>query len=176
MRAMRSGVTKSGTVLILGWAMAVGVMPMGCGSILGIHDVPAPDDGATDGTTSEANEGSTGPDGSSDGSTESSAALDSASTSETSTVADTGSADGHAPEAGVTEAVAGGGFESKLTRLENALAQRDFIYLLVFLALVDCVYEFLWAAAIGGLLYFAVIQYLRRVNEHEQARQPHPAR
>ena len=86
------------------------------------------------------------------------------------------SASAPTPEAGVTEAVAGGGFESKLSRLENALAQRDFIYLLVFLALVDCVYEFLWAAAIGGLLYFAVIQYLRRVNEHEQARQPHPAR
>jgi phosphatidylglycerophosphate synthase len=79
-------------------------------------------------------------------------------------------------EAGVTDEAPGGGFESKLSRLENSLAQRDFIYLLVVLALVDCVYEFLWAAAIGGLLYFAIIQYLRRVNEHEQARQPHPAR
>ncbi|MFI5350595.1 MAG: hypothetical protein ACHQ2Z_13695, partial [Elusimicrobiota bacterium] len=67
-------------------------------------------------------------------------------------------------------------FESKLSRLENALAQRDFIYLLVLLALVDCVYEFLWAAAIGGLLYFGIMLYLRRVNEHEQARHPHPAR
>ena len=79
-------------------------------------------------------------------------------------------------ETGVTEESSGDGRESKLSRLENALAQRDFIYLLVLLALVDCVYEFLWAAAIGGLLYFGVIRYLRRVNEHEQARQPHPAR
>jgi phosphatidylglycerophosphate synthase len=79
-------------------------------------------------------------------------------------------------EAGVTDETAGGGFESKLARLENALAQRDFIYLLVVLALVDCVYEFLWAASIGGLLFFAIMLYLRRINEHEQARQPHPAR
>ncbi|HEX4046250.1 MAG TPA: CDP-alcohol phosphatidyltransferase family protein [Elusimicrobiota bacterium] len=80
-----------------------------------------------------------------------------------------------APEAGVTEEAPGDGFEHKLSRLENALAQRDFIYLLVLLALVDCVYEFLWAAAIGGLLYFGIMLYLRRVNEHEQARQPHHA-
>jgi phosphatidylglycerophosphate synthase len=79
-------------------------------------------------------------------------------------------------EAGVTEEAAGEGFESKLSRLENTLAQRDFIYLLVLLALVDCVYEFLWAAAIGGLLYFGIMLYLRRVNEHEQPRQPHPVR
>ena len=79
-------------------------------------------------------------------------------------------------ESGVIEEVAGEGFESKLSRLENALAQRDFIYLLVLLALVDCVYEFLWAAAIGGLLYFGIMLYLRRVNEDEQARQPYPVR
>jgi phosphatidylglycerophosphate synthase len=76
-------------------------------------------------------------------------------------------------EAGVTEESAS---HSKLSRLENSLAQRDFIYLLVLLALVDCVYEFLWAAAIGGLLYFGIMMYLRRVSEHEQSRQPHPAR
>jgi phosphatidylglycerophosphate synthase len=81
-----------------------------------------------------------------------------------------------APEAGVTDEPAVPGFETKLARLENALAQRDFIYLLVLLAMVDCVYEFLWAAAIGGLLYFGIMLYLRRVNEHEQARQPYPAR
>jgi phosphatidylglycerophosphate synthase len=79
-------------------------------------------------------------------------------------------------EAGVTEEAAGGGLETKLSRLENTLAQRDFIYLLVLLALVDCVYEFLWAAAIGGLLYFGIMLYLRRINEHEQPRQPHPVR
>ncbi|MDX6770439.1 MAG: CDP-alcohol phosphatidyltransferase family protein [Elusimicrobiota bacterium] len=77
--------------------------------------------------------------------------------------------------AGVTEEVAGPGLDGRLSRLENALAQRDFIYLLVLLALVDRVYEFLWAAAVGGALYFAIMLYLRRdTNEH--ARQPHPAR
>lgn len=78
-------------------------------------------------------------------------------------------ADGRAAEAGVTDETAGGGLASRLSRLENALAQRDFIYLLVVLALLDCVYEFLWAAAIGGLLYFGIMLYLRRVNENEQA-------
>ena len=71
---------------------------------------------------------------------------------------------------------AGTGLGSKLSRLENALAQRDFIYLLVLLAFVDCVYEFLWAAAVGNLLFFAIMLYLRRINDHEQAHQPHPAR
>ena len=80
------------------------------------------------------------------------------------------------PEASVVDEIAGDGFESKLSRLENALAQRDFIYLLVLLAFVDRVYEFLWAAAIGGTLYFGIMLYLRRVNQNEQARQPHPAR
>ncbi|MBI2387232.1 MAG: CDP-alcohol phosphatidyltransferase family protein [Elusimicrobia bacterium] len=80
------------------------------------------------------------------------------------------------PETGVVEQAGGDGFESKLSRIENALAQRDFIYLLVILAFVDMVYEFLWAAAIGGSLYFIVMLYLRRVNINEQARQPHPAR
>ena len=80
------------------------------------------------------------------------------------------------PEAGVVTELVGDGLESKLSRLENALAQRDFIYLLVVLAFVDMVYEFLWAAAIGGSLYFVIMLYLRRVNQNEQARQPHPAR
>jgi phosphatidylglycerophosphate synthase len=73
-------------------------------------------------------------------------------------------------EAGVTQEKNGPGLTSKLSRLENTLAQRDFIYLLVFLAFIDCVYEFLWAAAIGGLLYFLVMIYLRRINENEYAR------
>lgn len=75
--------------------------------------------------------------------------------------------------AGVTDEVAGPGLDGRLSRLENALAQRDFIYLLVLLAFVDRAYEFLWAAAVGGLLYFAIMLYLRR--DHEQT-QPHPAR
>jgi phosphatidylglycerophosphate synthase len=84
-------------------------------------------------------------------------------------------AQGGRPEVGVTEETAGG-LRARLARLENALAQRDFLYLLVLLAFVDCVYEFLWAAAVGGMLYLGIMLYLRRVNEHEQARQPHPAR
>lgn len=78
------------------------------------------------------------------------------------------------PEAGVAE-VPAGAFDAKLAKVENALAQRDFIYLLVILALIERVYEFLWASAVGGVVYFAIMLYLRRVNEHEQA-QPHPAR
>lgn len=77
---------------------------------------------------------------------------------------------------GVTEERSGDGLESKLSRLENALAQRDFIYLLVLLAFLDRVYEFLWAAAIGGALYFAIMLYLRRDTNNEHASQPHPAR
>jgi phosphatidylglycerophosphate synthase len=77
---------------------------------------------------------------------------------------------------GVIDERPGDGLDSKLSRLENTLAQRDFIYLLVLLAFVDRVYEFLWASAIGGALYFAIMLYLRRDNEHEHARQPHPAR
>jgi 1L-myo-inositol 1-phosphate cytidylyltransferase / CDP-L-myo-inositol myo-inositolphosphotransferase len=80
------------------------------------------------------------------------------------------------PEAGVTQERAGDAVASRLSRLENALAQRDFIYLLVILAFLDRTYEFLWAAAIGGLLYFGVMLYLRRENDNDQARQPHPAR
>lgn len=77
---------------------------------------------------------------------------------------------------GVTDEPAGGGLDNKLARLENSLAQRDFIYLLVLLAFVDRIYEFLWAAAVGGALYFAIMLYLRRDNEHEQQPRPHPAR
>ena len=80
------------------------------------------------------------------------------------------------PETGVVDQLDGDGLESKLSRLENALAQRDFIYLLVLLAFVDMVYEFLWAAAVGGSLFFMIMLYLRRVNHNEQARQPYPAR
>jgi phosphatidylglycerophosphate synthase len=83
---------------------------------------------------------------------------------------------GGGPEAGVTEVSASGGLDTKLARLENTLAQRDFIYLLVFLAFAGLDDWFLWAAAVGGLLYFGIMLYLRRVNDNEQARQPHPAR
>ncbi|PIR14980.1 MAG: hypothetical protein COV48_16900, partial [Elusimicrobia bacterium CG11_big_fil_rev_8_21_14_0_20_64_6] len=82
----------------------------------------------------------------------------------------------NAPEAGVVETAVGDGLDSKLSRLENTLAQRDFLYLLVIVSFIDMVYEFLWAAAIGGSLFFAIMMHLRRVNRNEQARQPHPAR
>lgn len=82
----------------------------------------------------------------------------------------------HRGDSRVVDQAAGDGLNSKLSRLENALAQRDFIYLLVLLAFIDRVYEFLWAAAIGGTLYFAIMLYLRRVNHNDQDRQPHPAR
>ena len=67
------------------------------------------------------------------------------------------------------------GFVPALTRLENMLAARDFIYLLVVLAYVDRLYEFMWAAAVGSLLFFFMMLYLGRKN-NEQASQPHPPR
>jgi len=82
----------------------------------------------------------------------------------------------HRGDATVVNQPDGDGLKSKLSRLENSLAQRDFIYLLVLLAFVDRVYEFLWAAAIGGCLYFAIMLYLRRAHSNEQAREPHPTR
>ncbi len=74
------------------------------------------------------------------------------------------------PETGVVDEPAGDGVKSRFARLENTLAQRDFIYLLVLLAFMDRMYEFLWAAAIGGFLYFATMLYLEKVNKNEQAR------
>jgi len=56
---------------------------------------------------------------------------------------------------------------STLARLENILAQRDFIYLLLFLASIHRTYEFLWAGAVGSLLFFVMMLYLGRTN-HEQ--------
>lgn len=47
-----------------------------------------------------------------------------------------------------------------LARLETILAQRDFIYLLVFLAYIGKTYEFLWASAVGSLLFFAALMSL----------------
>lgn len=47
--------------------------------------------------------------------------------------------------------------EGALARLETILAQRDFIYLLLALAYFGRTYEFLWAAAVGSLLFFAMM-------------------
>ena len=60
-----------------------------------------------------------------------------------------------------------------LSRLENLLAQRDFIYLLLLLAYLGRTYEFLWAGAVGALLFFVMTVYLGRVNREQASSQPH---
>ncbi len=82
--------------------------------------------------------------------------------------------DGTGPEAGVADEPQGRPLASRLARLENALAQRDFIYLLLAAAALGLTYEFLWAAAAGSALYFAVMLYLGRI-EHAPSPSPHPA-
>jgi phosphatidylglycerophosphate synthase len=62
------------------------------------------------------------------------------------------------------------GLEGSLSKLEDFLAARDFIYLLLILAYIDRLYEFMWATAVGSLLFFAMTLYLQRGN-NEQARQ-----
>lgn len=51
-----------------------------------------------------------------------------------------------------------------LSALEDSLAARDFIYLLVVLAAINLVYPFLWAAAIGSAVFFFMTLYLRRIK------------
>jgi phosphatidylglycerophosphate synthase len=46
--------------------------------------------------------------------------------------------------------------------IENILTQRDFIYLLVLLSLIDRVKEFLWAAGVGSPLFLMALLYLLR--------------
>ncbi len=60
-----------------------------------------------------------------------------------------------------------------LKRLEDILAARDFIYLLVFLAFIDRTYEFMWAAGVGCLLFFIMMLYLGGRND--QISRPYPA-
>jgi phosphatidylglycerophosphate synthase len=66
------------------------------------------------------------------------------------------------------------GIQSTLSKIENILAARDFIYLLLVLAYISRLYEFLWATAVGSLLFFGMMLYLRGAK-NEQASQPHPA-
>jgi len=66
------------------------------------------------------------------------------------------------------------GPKSRLARLEKILEQRDFIYLLLLLAYLQRTYEFLWAGAVGVLLFFAMTIYIGRVNR-EQTFQPRRA-
>ncbi|MDD5630108.1 MAG: CDP-alcohol phosphatidyltransferase family protein, partial [Elusimicrobia bacterium] len=68
--------------------------------------------------------------------------------------------------------------DSLLARVETALEQRDFIYVLLVLAYFNpelgCTYAFMWAGAVGVTLFFAMTLYLGRINR-EQAFQPHRA-
>jgi phosphatidylglycerophosphate synthase len=61
---------------------------------------------------------------------------------------------GHGPVAGTLRREDG-----PLARLETVLAQRDFIYLLLLLAYIGRTYEFLWAAAVGSMIFFAMMSY-----------------
>jgi phosphatidylglycerophosphate synthase len=67
------------------------------------------------------------------------------------------------------------GLDGTLSRLEEFLAARDFIYLLLVLAYFDLAYLFLWASALGSIPFFGITMYLGRVK-NEQASQPHPPR
>ncbi len=49
---------------------------------------------------------------------------------------------------------------ARLERLSARLEERDFIYLLVLLAAVGRLYEFLWAGAFGSLLFLGMMVYL----------------
>lgn len=62
----------------------------------------------------------------------------------------------------------------KLGRLEQMLAARDFIYLLLALAYIDRVYEFLWAAGVGSVIFLGMMLYSG--GQNEQASKPYPPR
>ncbi|MFA6002846.1 MAG: CDP-alcohol phosphatidyltransferase family protein [Elusimicrobiota bacterium] len=66
------------------------------------------------------------------------------------------------------------GLGALLARLEIILEQRDFIYLLLLLAYIGHTYEFLWAGAVGALLFFMMLIQLGRADR-EQTLQPHNA-
>lgn len=51
-----------------------------------------------------------------------------------------------------------------IARIEDLLARRDFIYLLVLLVLIDYPEVFLWAAGIGTPLFLAALLYLRHTE------------
>lgn len=58
-----------------------------------------------------------------------------------------------------------------IARVEDILSRRDFIYLLVFLVLIDYPEVFLWAAGIGTPMFLAALLYLR----HSEAEGRNPA-
>jgi 1L-myo-inositol 1-phosphate cytidylyltransferase / CDP-L-myo-inositol myo-inositolphosphotransferase len=53
-------------------------------------------------------------------------------------------------------------FRQKLGPVERALAQRDFIYLLLVMAFWRVTYYFLWAGAVGAPLFLALILAARK--------------
>lgn len=55
--------------------------------------------------------------------------------------------------------------DKRLAELEDRLAQRDFVYLLVVLALFGKLSWFLWASAVGSPLFLAVLLRLQRPRE-----------
>jgi phosphatidylglycerophosphate synthase len=75
-------------------------------------------------------------------------------------------------------APAGGSAPASLpARIETILEQRDFIYLLLILAYFGRTYEFLWAGAVGVILFFGLTLYIgkagrKRRNQNEQTFQP----
>jgi phosphatidylglycerophosphate synthase len=69
---------------------------------------------------------------------------------------------------------------SLLARVETILEQRDFIYLLLVLAYFGYTYEFMWAGAVGVMLFFALMLHLGKADrkrrfQNEQTFQPHRA-
>ena len=72
-------------------------------------------------------------------------------------------------------AVEAAGMVPTLQKVGDMLAARDFIYLLVLLAWLDRLYEFMWATGVGSLMFFGLMMYLGR-KHREQASQPHPPR
>lgn len=54
--------------------------------------------------------------------------------------------------------------EKRLAALEDTLAQRDFIYLLVGLAALGRLEWFLWASAVGSVVFLGILLWLRRTR------------
>lgn len=63
---------------------------------------------------------------------------------------------------GLEDLAAQGGARGWLAKVEHMLTQRDFVYLLVALAIAGRMELFLWAAGIGSPLFLTVLTYLRR--------------
>jgi hypothetical protein len=74
-----------------------------------------------------------------------------------------------------------------LARVETILEQRDFIYVLLVLAYLNpdhldlrFTYDFMWAGAVGVMLFFALMLHLGKADrkrrfQNEQEFQPHRA-